>query len=234
MQRPTQPLAMSGPKLAPHEERVARLLATGMSNKGIAVALSVSPDYVRGVNTALYRKLDVKNRTEFVIKFLDYIQRSESVGSDAEQVPWQSVPIKRTIESTFMGYDNDESFFVSFLFAPINLIASLDIESVADLLYIDPIKRIDLEEFRVDNLNAISGDALEYLSQGLGLSTEENTKRSRNIVAKVLQEKLVVIEASPPHVTDLISILRTGSGAALGAYIGYTVRWTPSAGQEPG
>jgi ATP/maltotriose-dependent transcriptional regulator MalT len=54
----------SGEALTPSEEQVARLAATGMTNREVAAALSVSPKTVESHLTNIYRKLEIRSRAE--------------------------------------------------------------------------------------------------------------------------------------------------------------------------
>jgi DNA-binding CsgD family transcriptional regulator len=56
--------------LTPAEQRVADLVAEGKSNKEVAVALVVSVHTVEAALTSIYRKLDVRSRTELAHKRL--------------------------------------------------------------------------------------------------------------------------------------------------------------------
>jgi hypothetical protein len=40
-------------------------------------------------------------------------------------------------------------------------------------------------------------------------------------VRQILHEPIIVVESSPPHLADFASLVRTSSGAAVGAYVGY-------------
>jgi LuxR family transcriptional regulator, maltose regulon positive regulatory protein len=61
----TQPLVEP---LSPRELEVLTLLATGRSNREIALALVIAPGTVKAHTGAIYRKLDVANRTEAVAR----------------------------------------------------------------------------------------------------------------------------------------------------------------------
>ena len=54
--------------LTPHELRIARLVAEGRTNKEVAAALFVSDRTVESALTQIYRKLDVRSRTELARK----------------------------------------------------------------------------------------------------------------------------------------------------------------------
>jgi DNA-binding CsgD family transcriptional regulator len=50
--------------LSPTEQRVAELAATGMTNRDVAAALSISPKTVEANLSRVYHKLDIRSRTE--------------------------------------------------------------------------------------------------------------------------------------------------------------------------
>jgi DNA-binding NarL/FixJ family response regulator len=50
--------------LTPSERRIARLVAEGRTNKEVAAALVVAERTVESTLTQVYRKLDVRSRTE--------------------------------------------------------------------------------------------------------------------------------------------------------------------------
>lgn len=58
----------SAGELTPSEQRVAALVAEGRSNKEVAAALVVSVHTVEAALTSIYRKLDVRSRTEMAHK----------------------------------------------------------------------------------------------------------------------------------------------------------------------
>jgi DNA-binding CsgD family transcriptional regulator len=60
--------APSADGLTPTETRVAQLVAEGMSNKEVAAALVVSVHTVEAALTSIYRKLDLRSRTELARK----------------------------------------------------------------------------------------------------------------------------------------------------------------------
>ena len=62
--------------LSPRERDVLNLLATGATNREIAVSLHLSPHTVKEHTSSLYRKLEVRNRAEAV-------QRAERLGLTA-------------------------------------------------------------------------------------------------------------------------------------------------------
>jgi DNA-binding NarL/FixJ family response regulator len=62
--------------LSPRERDVLNLLATGATNREIAVTLHLSPHTVKEHTSSLYRKLEVRNRAEAV-------QRAERLGLTA-------------------------------------------------------------------------------------------------------------------------------------------------------
>ncbi|HEX6208461.1 MAG TPA: helix-turn-helix transcriptional regulator, partial [Actinomycetota bacterium] len=55
--------------LTPSEQRVADLVASGMTNKEVAAALFISPKTVDSNLSRIYRKLGVRSRTELAAKF---------------------------------------------------------------------------------------------------------------------------------------------------------------------
>jgi DNA-binding CsgD family transcriptional regulator len=57
--------------LTPTEQRVADLVSGGKSNKEVAAELVVSVHTVEAVLTSIYRKLDVRSRTEMAAKLAD-------------------------------------------------------------------------------------------------------------------------------------------------------------------
>lgn len=58
----------TGDELTPSERRIAELVAEGMTNKEVAAALVVTPRTVESALTQIYRKLDVRSRTELARK----------------------------------------------------------------------------------------------------------------------------------------------------------------------
>ena len=68
-----QPEAAAGPGLSDREREVLALLATGSTNREIAGQLHLSPHTVKEYVSAVYRKLEVRNRAEAV-------QRATSLG----------------------------------------------------------------------------------------------------------------------------------------------------------
>jgi DNA-binding NarL/FixJ family response regulator len=58
--------APEGPPLTPREREVLELVASGSTNPEIAARLHLSPHTVKEHTSALYRKLDVRNRAEAV------------------------------------------------------------------------------------------------------------------------------------------------------------------------
>jgi DNA-binding NarL/FixJ family response regulator len=56
--------APSSGELTPTEQRVAELVAGGRSNKEVATELVLSVHTVEAALTSIYRKLDVRSRTE--------------------------------------------------------------------------------------------------------------------------------------------------------------------------
>ena len=65
--------AASGPALSPREQQVLELVATGATNREIAVELHLSPHTVKEHTSALYRKLEARNRA-------DAVQRAQRLG----------------------------------------------------------------------------------------------------------------------------------------------------------
>jgi DNA-binding CsgD family transcriptional regulator/tetratricopeptide (TPR) repeat protein len=55
-------------ELTPHERRIAELVRDGLTNKEVAAALFVSDRTVESALTQIYRKLDVRSRTELARK----------------------------------------------------------------------------------------------------------------------------------------------------------------------
>lgn len=68
-----QPEAAAGPGLSDREREVLALLVTGSTNREIAQQLHLSPHTVKEYVSAVYRKLEVRNRAEAV-------QRATSLG----------------------------------------------------------------------------------------------------------------------------------------------------------
>ena len=64
--RPNQLLA--GPPLSEREREVLNLVSTGATNREIAAKLFLSPHTIKEHTSALYRKLEVRNRAEAVKK----------------------------------------------------------------------------------------------------------------------------------------------------------------------
>lgn len=65
--KPSIPL----PSLAPREQQILELLATGLVPKEAAAQLSLSYETVRDYLKHIYRKLHVRSRTEAVLKYLE-------------------------------------------------------------------------------------------------------------------------------------------------------------------
>jgi DNA-binding NarL/FixJ family response regulator len=65
--------AAAGPALSPREQQVLELVATGATNREIAVELHLSPHTVKEHTSALYRKLEARNRA-------DAVQRAQRLG----------------------------------------------------------------------------------------------------------------------------------------------------------
>jgi DNA-binding NarL/FixJ family response regulator len=62
-----------GPALTEREQDVLKLVAAGATNREIAVSLHLSPHTVKEYASALYRKLEARNRT-------DAVQRARRLG----------------------------------------------------------------------------------------------------------------------------------------------------------
>jgi DNA-binding NarL/FixJ family response regulator len=60
--------APAGDELTPSERRIAELVADGKTNKEVAAILVVTDRTVESVLTQVYRKLDVRSRTELARK----------------------------------------------------------------------------------------------------------------------------------------------------------------------
>jgi DNA-binding NarL/FixJ family response regulator len=65
----------SGEGLTASERRVAELAATGMSNRDVAAALSVSPKTVEASLARVYRKLGIASRAELGARMADFLQK---------------------------------------------------------------------------------------------------------------------------------------------------------------
>jgi DNA-binding NarL/FixJ family response regulator len=65
--------AASGPALSAREQQVLELVATGATNREIASELHLSPHTVKEHTSALYRKLEARNRA-------DAVQRAQRLG----------------------------------------------------------------------------------------------------------------------------------------------------------
>jgi DNA-binding CsgD family transcriptional regulator len=63
--------APSGDDLTPTEQRIAELVASGMTNREVAAALFVTPKTVESTLTRIYRKLGVRSRTELARRLAD-------------------------------------------------------------------------------------------------------------------------------------------------------------------
>jgi DNA-binding NarL/FixJ family response regulator len=61
--------ASAGDELTPSEQRVAELVAQGKTNKEVAAILVVADRTVESALTQIYRKLEVRSRTELARKF---------------------------------------------------------------------------------------------------------------------------------------------------------------------
>jgi DNA-binding NarL/FixJ family response regulator len=60
--------AGKGPGLTPREQEVLQLVATGATNREIAAALHLSPHTVKEHASALYKKLEARNRADAVLR----------------------------------------------------------------------------------------------------------------------------------------------------------------------
>ena len=60
--------AATGPNLTSREQEVLELVATGATNREIAAQLHLSPHTVKEHASALYRKLDARNRADAVLR----------------------------------------------------------------------------------------------------------------------------------------------------------------------
>jgi DNA-binding NarL/FixJ family response regulator len=58
----------AGPGLSPREQEVLELVATGATNREIAERLHLSPHTVKEHTSALYRKLQARNRADAVLR----------------------------------------------------------------------------------------------------------------------------------------------------------------------
>jgi DNA-binding NarL/FixJ family response regulator len=65
--------APAGPGLSQREQEVLKLVATGATNREIAAQLHLSPHTVKEHTSALYRKLEARNRA-------DAVQRAQRMG----------------------------------------------------------------------------------------------------------------------------------------------------------
>jgi two-component system response regulator DesR len=65
--------AATGPALSAREQEVLELVATGATNREIASALHLSPHTIKEHTSALYRKLEARNRA-------DAVQRAQRLG----------------------------------------------------------------------------------------------------------------------------------------------------------
>ena len=68
MRRPASPLHS---ELTPQERTVARLVATGLTNREIAERLFVTTNTVETHLRHIFQKLDVRSRTQLAIAFRD-------------------------------------------------------------------------------------------------------------------------------------------------------------------
>jgi DNA-binding NarL/FixJ family response regulator len=60
--------AATGPALSAREQQVLELVATGATNREIATELHLSPHTVKEHTSALYRKLEARNRADAVLR----------------------------------------------------------------------------------------------------------------------------------------------------------------------
>jgi DNA-binding NarL/FixJ family response regulator len=60
--------APAGPSLSAREQQVLELVATGATNREIATELHLSPHTVKEHTSALYRKLEARNRADAVLR----------------------------------------------------------------------------------------------------------------------------------------------------------------------
>ena len=67
---PTRVIEKKMPGLTPRESQVLHLLAEGLVPKEVSDKLGISYETVREHLKSIYRKLQVKSRTEAVIKYL--------------------------------------------------------------------------------------------------------------------------------------------------------------------
>jgi len=63
--------APAGDELTPTEHQIAQLVADGKTNKEVAAALVVAERTVESALTQIYRKLDVRSRTELARRVID-------------------------------------------------------------------------------------------------------------------------------------------------------------------
>ena len=64
--------APSTDDLTPTEQRIADLVAGGMTNREVAATLFVTPKTVESALTRVYRKLGVRSRTELALRLGDH------------------------------------------------------------------------------------------------------------------------------------------------------------------
>jgi DNA-binding NarL/FixJ family response regulator len=65
---PEEDVRPAGPQLSTREQEVLELVATGATNREIAAALHLSPHTVKEHASALYRKLEARNRADAVLR----------------------------------------------------------------------------------------------------------------------------------------------------------------------
>src|SRR5205823_7147868 len=70
---PSDDAAAAGPGLSAREREVLELVATGATNREIAEQLHLSPHTIKEHTSALYRKLEARNRA-------DAVQRAQRLG----------------------------------------------------------------------------------------------------------------------------------------------------------
>jgi two-component system response regulator DesR len=68
MFEPDTDVQPAGPGLSPREQQVLELVATGATNREIAERLHLSPHTVKEHTSALYRKLQARNRADAVLR----------------------------------------------------------------------------------------------------------------------------------------------------------------------
>ena len=66
--------------LSPREEEVAGLVASGASNKEVASALYVNAKTVEYHLANIYRKLDIRTRTDLALRWREYDEIDGAIG----------------------------------------------------------------------------------------------------------------------------------------------------------